>query len=185
MQGDYQKSLDFALNFALTKAFYSVDGLFVPTLLLIIGDDYYALEQFELSERAYQMSIAAFPMYRDSYIALAALYMRTGRMVEAKDILYQSLQKTKKLHSWLERDLTWTYLPYDLLSQIHYTLGEIQQATDFAYLAYQMEPSLERLRVNYEILKNETKTEIKCDLQSREELEQAFKQRQVKKEEVN
>jgi tetratricopeptide (TPR) repeat protein len=94
----YKECLDFILSTAFGAIESAPDALFIPNLYLHMGDCYGMLGDFILAERAYKRGIAAFPLYRENYLALAAHLIHHQRYLEAKETLYDCLQKTKRFY---------------------------------------------------------------------------------------
>lgn len=131
-----------------------MDLMFYPDAHLHIGDSYMCLNNPTAAEYYYRQGIAVFPQGRESYIGLLSVLITQQRYEEAKVQLEQMFSKTKRFNSWLERESSWGYLPYQFASVIYGNLGQIELAKDYAQLALSIYPEGFELQENYKILSN-------------------------------
>jgi hypothetical protein len=87
---------------------------------------------------------------------LAALVLDKNPL-ECKETLLEMFEKTTRFYSWLERDISWGGMPYDMLSRAYMLLGNVTLASDYALLASTLTPTpffQENYRQISEIKKN-------------------------------
>jgi tetratricopeptide (TPR) repeat protein len=106
VQKKYQKCVDYIQQVALANVRKCPDALFMPDLYLFLGDAYLSLNNVIFAEQSYRMGIASFPAFRDNYTALGVLLMSQNRVLEARDLMNEMFNKTRRFYSWLERDLS-------------------------------------------------------------------------------
>lgn len=113
----------------------------------------------ELEEAAIWLykAIAEAPYLREPYVEMAKLaqlqedWPRVYHMVEA------ALKINIKPNSYMDEAWCWDSTLYDLGALSCYYLGMYDKSLYFADIAYKMEPDNERLKSNYEIIKNRPK----------------------------
>lgn len=163
LQQKYETCIDFILSIGLLHSAKSLDALFTPDLCLFLGDSYLALKDNFRAEQYYRMGIASCPQFRENYISLALFLLQENRAVDALKILTEMLEKTIRLHSWLERDASWNWLPYHLLAWTYLLLNNPEIAHDFALLAYTLNPT-EDLKHKYLAIKEQLDNQQTCRL---------------------
>ena len=119
---------------------------------LFLGDNYKALEDFEESERMYLKAIDEDPTYREPYLNLAVILINKQSYTSAVKVLKDALNKTYRHYSWLERDISWSYELYDLLSLASYYRGDKKDALAYAAKAVHECPNSDRLIDNVNII---------------------------------
>ena len=119
---------------------------------LFLGDNYKALEDFEESERMYLKAIDEDPTYREPYLNLAVILINKQSYTSAVKVLKDALNKTYRHYSWLERDTSWSYELYDLLSLASYYRGDKKDALAYAAKAAHECPNSDRLIDNVNII---------------------------------
>ena len=119
---------------------------------LFLGDNYKALEDFEESERMYLKAIDEDPTYREPYLNLAVILINKQSYTSAVKVLKDALNKTYRHYSWLERDTSWSYELYDLLSLASYYRGDKKDALAYAAKAVHECPNSDRLIDNVNII---------------------------------
>ena len=119
---------------------------------LFLGDNYKALEDFEESERMYLKAIDEDPTYREPYLNLAVILINKQSDTSAVKVLKDALNKTYRHYSWLERDTSWSYELYDLLSLASYYRGDKKDALAYAAKAVHECPNSDRLIDNVNII---------------------------------
>lgn len=165
-----QECVNYIINKALPGVADAPDALFIPDLYVYLGDAYCRLGNLIKAEQNYRLGIASFPGFRENYIGLILLLMNQNRVFEAKEILEQMFERTERFFSWLERDITWSWLPYDLAAWIYLSLGKKELAADYALLAYSINP-IEELKSKYVKLRKEIDLNQQCALTPITELE--------------
>lgn len=143
-RGKYQKSI-YTLNRVLKREEVQNDSIIKASCYLFMGDDYRALNEPEKAIEAYKQAIEVNKYYREPYMNMAEVYLSLQRYQEAIDIIKQGLRDSVRQYTWVERDISWTYQPYDLLCLAYYYNGEKLKALGCAYKAAAVEPSEQRL----------------------------------------
>ena len=156
-RGYYQESID-ALQEAI-KNNTEQDTLIQASCYLFMGDDYRELQQVDNAINSYLKAISYEPTYREPYLRLAELYIDQKEYTKALKYCKLSLTNTYRHYSWLEKDTSWTYLPYDLMSLAYYYSGDKKNSLVCAYKAYTIEPAEQRLKDNVDIILQNIKNE--------------------------
>lgn len=151
-RGMYQKSIDFIENKVLPSIPDWDDMLCKTDLYLFLGDNYRMLKNYKKSEENYKLGIASAPLFRENYLQLAQLYLELNKYQDAINIVNECLLKTKRFYSWLERDISWTFQPYDILSLAYFYNGQKEVALEYAKLAALLDTNVERLQNNVKII---------------------------------
>ena len=74
--------------------------------------------------------------------------MDESQFKEAYDCLRTALSQTYRHYSWLERDTSWTYELFDMLSLAAYYSGKKKESLSYAVKAYYACKSDDRLKDN-------------------------------------
>lgn len=146
-RGYYQKSIE-TLNKALATIDFNSDRTLEASCYLFMGDDYKYLKDIDNAIHAYQKAIDIEPVYREPYLNLAEIYIGQHKYTEAIKIIKQAFISSVRQYSWLERDISWTYQPYDLLCLAYYYSGDKLKSLACAYKAAELEPADPRLKAN-------------------------------------
>ena len=121
---------------------------------LFLGDDYVQKHDYKKAIENYTQANYIEPTYREPYINLAKVYIIVKRYAEAIECLKLAVKNTYRHYSWLERDTSWTYNIYDLLSQAYYYNGQKALSLSCAYKAFLCCPADSRLKDNISIIVN-------------------------------
>lgn len=128
---------------------------------LFMGDSYSALGECNKAILAYHKAIDIDETYREPYINLAKIYLSQKRYSFAEGALKTAIQKSYRHYSWLERDLSWTYEPYDLLTLACYYNNNKKESIVYAAKALSYCPEDERLKNNLRLcVKNTLEIEL-------------------------
>lgn len=119
---------------------------------LFIGDNYQDLNQHDLAVASYLKGIEVDPTYRELYLNMAKSLMALNKNSMAVDIIKEGLAKSYRHYTWLERDTSWSYEPYDLLCLAYYYSGDKLRSLGCAYKALLFEPENERLKNNVKLV---------------------------------
>jgi hypothetical protein len=160
-RGEYQECIDLILqqiipNVTNPNPKELIDLMFMPSAYCCLGDCYASIGDSGRAYLSYKLGIASFPTHRDCYIGLAALVLDKNPL-ECKETLLEMFEKTTRFYSWLERDISWGGMPYDMLSRAYMLLGNVTLASDYALLASTLTPTpffQENYRQISEIKKN-------------------------------
>jgi tetratricopeptide (TPR) repeat protein len=134
---------------------------------LFRGDSYMALAKVESEYKeknnlysnaikSYYEAIGIEPTYMEPYLNLAKVYIDTKNYSLAEFIVKQGLKKSYRHYTWLERDISWTYEPWDLLCIASYYAGHKKDSIAYAAKALSFESDNERLRNNLSLCINGT-----------------------------
>lgn len=113
----------------------------------------------ELEESASWLyrAIGEAPYLREPYVEMA----RLGQLQEDWPRVYHMVEATLKItikpNSYMDEGWCWDATIYDLGALSCYYLGLFDKSLYFSEIACQMEPNNERLKSNYEIIKNRPK----------------------------
>lgn len=121
---------------------------------LFMGDAYRALGGYESCIDAYQRAILRDSTYREPYINLAEVLNELKFHHQAIGLVKECFDKSYRHYNWLERDTTWTYTPYDILSIAYYWVGEFDKALVNVHKALSYEPNNERILNNLKFIQN-------------------------------
>ena len=157
-QNQFQKSID-ELNYILDNFSDKYTTVEQASCYLFIGDNYIELNDNESAVEAYTHAIEIEPTYREPYINLAKAFMNLGKLDDAIETLKTGIMASYRHYSWLERDVSWTYEPWDLLSLCFYynEHPDYKASLFYAMYALSFEPNDERLINNVNMIKNTIK----------------------------
>lgn len=118
---------------------------------LFMGDNYSNEGMDEEAILSYLHGIKAEPTYRECYMNLAKEYIKLERHQDAVDCIKEGLRRSVRHYTWLERDTSWSYEPYDLLCLAYYYGGHKLKSLGCAYKALSFAPNDQRLIDNVRI----------------------------------
>lgn len=132
-EGKYQEVVDFSLNEAIPAVWSRKykDQASMPDILLYTGDAYRALGQFDKAQEYHRMAIATLPNARDGYLGLAWDLIYAGDCQGAIEQVMTGLRVGVKMSLWCEREFSWTYMPYVILSVAYHLLGAHRTGEDY------------------------------------------------------
>ena len=123
---------------------------------LFKGDSYAGIDtekSIKLAKQCYLDAIKIDSTYREPYINLAKIYQfKLNDNEKTIEILKEALVKTHRHYSWLERDLSWTYELWDILSLASYYSGNKLESLAYALKALTFDTTNERLKSNLDII---------------------------------
>ena len=99
-------------------------------------------------------AIRIFPEFRDPYLKLADMYLSENRYNIAIGLVKEALATSIRQYSWLEGDLSWSYMPYDILSRCYYFINDFEKSLTNAIIALSYDTQNERLKNNLKIIKD-------------------------------
>lgn len=160
-RGYYEKSID-QLNEILEKfsnkansvekaSCYLFKGDCFATLADQISDEQEKKNTLQKAANEYSTAINIDNTYREPYLNLAKIYIRMKDYPYAEFILKRGLQKSYRHYTWVERDISWSYEPWDLLCLAAYYSGHVKDSVIYASKALQFEPTNERLLNNLKL----------------------------------
>ena len=100
---------------------------------------------------SYLKAINIEPTYREPYLNLAKCMIETKEYDLAIHYVKQGLKKSWRHYTWLERDTSWTWEPWDLLCMSSFYNGDKLNSIAYAAKALNFEPTNERLKYNLNI----------------------------------
>lgn len=153
-QGYYEKSIE-KLNKVINLYDKDINNLEVASCYLFMGDNYVDLQKYPEAISSYLKGISIEPTYRELYLNLANTYLKTQEYDLAIYYIEKGLKKSYRHYTWLERDHSWSYEPYDLLCLAYYyrgNKGDILTSLGCAFKALSYEPENERLNNNVELV---------------------------------
>lgn len=118
---------------------------------LFSGDCYTYLSDEANAIEQYKKAIEVDPTYREGYIGLAKVLLGQKRFSEAREILLEGIKNSYRHFSWLERDTSYSFEPWDLLCQACFYSGEKVESLAYAAKALSYCPADERLKQNFNI----------------------------------
>lgn len=146
-RGLYEESIE-ELKGALEKFSDHYNEIEKGSCYLFMGDNYRCLNRETEAIECYKQAINIIPSYREPYLNLAKVYLDLKQFETAKYTILESLQKSFRHYSWLERDTSWSWEPYDLLDLACYYSGDYTGAAAYAAKALDLEPGSKRLKEN-------------------------------------
>lgn len=128
------------------------NNLELASCYLFMGDSYKAMENVTDAEHCYFIAVRLEPTYREPYLNLAKVLIETKQYIQALVILQECLQRSYRHYTWLERDTSWTYEPYDLLTLAAFYSGKKRDSLAYAYKAYSYAKDDARLEANLQLI---------------------------------
>lgn len=159
-RGFYEKSIT-QLQEVLDKFGDTTNSVERASCFLFMGDCYATLadqisdEQAEDKKAMYQKAADTYSKainvditYREPYLNLAKVYINMKDYGYAEFIIKRGIEKSYRHYTWVERDTSWSYEPWDLLCLATYYGGHVKDSILYAAKALTFEPSNERLQKN-------------------------------------
>lgn len=113
---------------------------------------------------SYIRAIEIEPTYIEPYLDCAKVFISIKNYKLAISYIKDGLKKSYRHYTWLERDTSWSYEPWDLLCLACFYGGYKRDSIAYAVKALMFEPSNERLRNNLEAcLEYTDNNEIICE----------------------
>ena len=114
-------------------------------------DDKFKLDHHLLSIESYNRAIDIDNTYIEPYLNCAKEYIKNKKYSLAESMVKEGLKKSYRHYTWLERDTSWSYEPWDLLSLATWYGGNKKEALSYAAKALSFEPTNKRLQDNLKI----------------------------------
>lgn len=149
-QGLYQQAIT-KCDYILTNYRDKYDSIEEASCYLFKGDALRELGRDQEALDAYFNAIRVDPTYREPYTSIAKIYEAQGHFEEARSLLKEALVLTYRHYTWLERDTTWTYEIYDLLSIACFYSNHKLESIAYAVKALSCAPTDERLKSNLDL----------------------------------
>ena len=148
-----EKSIKLAYD--IIDRFPDLSSTYISNMYLFLGDNYRKLKNSTKAYESYFHAIQCDPTYREAYLQLATLCNDTKQYELSIAFVHACIKNTYRHFSWIERDTSWTYQPYDILAIAYYYSGHKIKSLGYAYKAYEINKDNERLKNNVEqIIKN-------------------------------
>ena len=123
-----------------------IDSVDKASCYLFKGDSFKALADIEADTAtakmnlysasiAYLNAIEIDETYREPYLDLAKVYISEKKYSLAEYYIKEGIRKSYRHYSWLERDTSWTYEPYDLLCIATFYQDKKRDSIAYAYKA--------------------------------------------------
>ena len=154
-RGKYKNSIDTFKNI-LEKFKGRYDSVELASCYLFMGDSYTEMKDFDHAIDSYKQAIITEPTYIEPYLDLAKVYIDKQQYKEAVDITKDGIAKSYRHYTWLERDTSWSYEPWDLLCIASYYAGSKKDSIAYAAKALSYEPNNKRLSDNLKACLNGT-----------------------------
>lgn len=170
-RGKYNQSIDL-LNKILTEHKEHYNSLEQASCYLFMGDSYKEIaestEYDDMKKEAYNNAIDSYlnaikieNTYIEPYLNLAKVYISIKDYELAEFYIKRGLKVSYRHFTWLERDTSWSYEPYDLLCLATFYGGKKRDSIAYAAKALSFEPENERLISNLKLcLKNSNDIEL-------------------------
>ena len=126
---------------------------------LFIGDNYDKLGDKVKAIQCYLLSIDEEPSLREGYLGIARIYLEQGKYNLAIDYVKEALRMGVRHYSWLERDTSWSYSPWEILTEASYYSGNKRDSIAYAYKALQFDIDNSWLQENLRICLEQTSLE--------------------------
>ena len=153
-RGIYDKSIS-TLNKVLELL--TDNTIDVSSCYLFIADCYRKINDNTKAINSYTTAINKCPTYIEPYIGLGKLYIDINDYSKAVSILKLGISTSIRYYSWLERDTSWSYGPWDLLSIAEFYSGNKKDSLLHAIKAYSYDKENTRLQSNIDCILNNIK----------------------------
>lgn len=151
----YDKAIE-KINEILEKYSDSCTGIYLASNYLLAGDCYVEKGELLKALENYKKAIETDITYREGYIGAASVYLKLKQYETAIIYLKQGLRNSYRHYSWLERNTSWSWEPYDLLSICHFYIGKKVEALGYAIKALSFDPEDEHLKSNLKLCLDNT-----------------------------
>ena len=146
-RGHYDKSIAL-LNKILVNYADKYNEVEQASCYLFMGDSYRKLCNNAKAKECYSHATAIEPTYREPYLNKATILIHEKKYDEAYDVLTTAIKYSYRHYTWLERDTSWTYEPYDLLTLAAYYSGHKKESIAYAAIALSFCENDKRLKDN-------------------------------------
>lgn len=143
----YEKSIE-TLDYILENFRHLCDSVEVASCYLFKGDSFKEMKKYMDAKLAYREAINICEDYIEPYLDLGKLYLEIRDYEAAEEIIKEGLRKSHRHFTWLERDTSWSYEPWDLLCLATYYGGKKKDSIVYASKALSYEPNNKRLSDN-------------------------------------
>lgn len=152
-------------NEIIDNDFNNLNEIERASCYLFLGDDYKAMSEIfqeDLEKRScinnaiinYTKAIDIDPTYIEPYLNMSRVYMDDDKYDLAYAILKRGVKKSYRHYTWLERDASWSYEPWDLLCLAAYYSGDKRNSIIYALKALEFDKDNARLNENLKLCMN-------------------------------
>ena len=157
-RGHYDSSIEM-LHKVLAKI--PEKGIEAASCYLFIGDCFLKLGDTKEAISNYYLSMDADLTYIEPYLAIGRVFLDNKKYHCATAVVKEGLMHGVRKYSWLERDRSWSYEPWDLLAVASFYDGNKLDSLAYATKAYSFDKNDERLKNNItQILNNTNVSEL-------------------------
>lgn len=149
-RGKYENSINL-LNRILTEYTDQYNSVEKASCYLFMGDSYKMMKKYDEAISSYMNAIKVDSTYIEPYLNLAKVLMDVDDFDLAAFYIKRGIQNSYRHHTWLERDTSWSYEPWDLLCLASYYSGHIKESIVYAAKALSFAPTDERLQKNLQL----------------------------------
>jgi tetratricopeptide (TPR) repeat protein len=151
-RGYYTEAIE-ELQEILNNYFDKYNSVECASCYLFMGDAYKALGDSNNAITAYQKALLTDKTYREPYINLATVLNEQQLYGQAIGVIQDCFRNTYRHYTWLERDTSWTYDPYDILSIAYYYTENYNESYINMCKVLNYCPDDERFLYNLEFIK--------------------------------
>lgn len=127
---------------------FKANPLDTASCYLFMGDSFKAIEDYSNAKLSYHKAILVDPTYREPYLNLAQVCLDCKEYSQAIFYVKEGLKKSFRHYTWLERDNSWSYQPYDILSLASFYYGKKRDSLAYAVKAASLDKGNTRLENN-------------------------------------
>lgn len=147
----YEESIN-TLKYILKTFSDKIDSTEKASCYLFMGDAYNKLNDKNSAIKSYIDALYTDETYREPYINLAKVYMELKDWSMAISYLKEGIKKSYRHYSWLERDTSWTYEPWDMLAISSFYNGDKNESLAYAAKALSYDKNNDHLIFNFDII---------------------------------
>lgn len=103
-------------------------------------------------------AIGEAPHLREPYVELAKILYKEKNWPGVYHMVHEALKIKEKSATYINEGYAWDYTLYDLGALSAFELGKYEESLEFAETAYKLAPHIQRLKENYEIIRNMQKS---------------------------
>lgn len=151
-RGYYEKSIA-ELKEILDNCADKYNSVEQASCYLFMGDSYRALNDPKNAVASYQQALLADNTYREPYINLATILNEQQLYNQAIGVIKDCFKNTYRHYTWLERDTSWTYESYDILSIAYYYINDFNNSFINIQKVLQYCPEDKRILYNLNFIK--------------------------------
>ena len=148
----FDKSIETINNIMARPDYDMITPTEKASCLFFRGDDYKALGDYSNALNDYLKALEIDPTLREPYLKLASLFSEMKLYNIAVEYAKLSIEKGIRHYSWIEKDNSWSYGPYDIMAVASFYAGNKRDSLAYAYKAYSYDPDNERLKKNIKLI---------------------------------